>query len=276
MKVVILIENLKAQKHLKSEHGLSVYIEKDEKKYLLDVGQSGAFIKNADKLGVDVSDIDAVFISHNHYDHIGGLKAFFKKNRKAKVYLSSKAKEKCYAKQKSIVINIGGNEKLYSKYPERFEFLTKNYELNGIHMVMDSVGDKEFFCQDKKLVIKQNGKYVPDDFEHEMFLCIEEKGKVHVLSSCSHRGIVNILKTVKREIKQPIGIVLAGLHMSAKGGKELNCSIEYLDMVADEIKTIKMDKLYTCHCTGIKAYEELKSRTGEKTEYIKTGDILEI
>ena len=66
MKIIILVEDLKAGGRLKNEHGLSLYIEKDDKKYLLDVGKSDVFIKNAKKLGVDISDIDAVFISHNH------------------------------------------------------------------------------------------------------------------------------------------------------------------------------------------------------------------
>jgi 7,8-dihydropterin-6-yl-methyl-4-(beta-D-ribofuranosyl)aminobenzene 5'-phosphate synthase len=274
MKIIILVEDLKAGGRLKNEHGLSLYIEKDDKKYLLDVGKSDVFIKNAKKLGVDISDIDAVFISHNHYDHIGGLKAFFKVNYKAKVYLKEDAKNQYYAKEHGIIIKISGEKKIYSKYLDRFVFVKENFKLNDIYILSDIMSDEAFFCQDKRLLKKQDEKYVSDDFSHEMFIGIKEKGKIHVLSSCSHRGIVNILKTVEKRIKIPIGMVIAGLHMSAKGGKAINCSEDYFSSVMLELEKMQSDKIYTCHCTGLFAFKKLKKQLGDKIEYIKTGETI--
>lgn len=66
-------------------------------KILFDVGASELFLKNAEKLGVNITDVDFLVISHGHYDHGGGLKTFFKENTKAKVFLHHLAFEKHYA-----------------------------------------------------------------------------------------------------------------------------------------------------------------------------------
>ncbi len=86
MKITTLIENLVYKRGLFSEHGLSIYIETSNKKILFDTGQSGLFLENAKTLGISIDEIDAVVLSHGHYDHTGGLYLFLEKNSKAKIY----------------------------------------------------------------------------------------------------------------------------------------------------------------------------------------------
>jgi len=75
LKITTLIENNPDDNNLlSSEHGLSLYIEIDEMKILFDTGQSGDFIKNAEKLNVDLSNLKYVVLSHGHYDHTGGFR----------------------------------------------------------------------------------------------------------------------------------------------------------------------------------------------------------
>lgn len=76
MLIKVLIENTAISKDFGCEHGLSLYIETGDRKILFDVGASELFLENAKKLGVDVSDVDYLVISHGHYDHGGGLRAF--------------------------------------------------------------------------------------------------------------------------------------------------------------------------------------------------------
>ena len=77
MKVTVLIDNNPhPELNLLTEHGLSIYFEADGFKWLLDVGASGQFIINAQKLGVDISAIDFLILSHGHSDHTGGLENF--------------------------------------------------------------------------------------------------------------------------------------------------------------------------------------------------------
>ena len=75
MKVIVLIENT-SKCSLCAEHGLSVYIEYNGMKYLLDTGASDTFSANAHQLGINLADIDIAFLSHAHYDHAGGFETF--------------------------------------------------------------------------------------------------------------------------------------------------------------------------------------------------------
>jgi hypothetical protein len=74
-----------SKSELVAEHGLSLYIETDHKKIIFDTGQTGHFILNAEKLGIDIRDVDYLILSHGHYDHTGGLKKFLEINSKAAV-----------------------------------------------------------------------------------------------------------------------------------------------------------------------------------------------
>ena len=90
MKITVLAENSVCKSNslnVKAENGLSLFIEFDERKILFDTGQSDLFIHNARKMGIDLSQVDYLVISHGHFDHGGGLKHFLKINKKAKVFL---------------------------------------------------------------------------------------------------------------------------------------------------------------------------------------------
>lgn len=82
----IIIDNI-SKSELQQEWGLSVYIEQEWKKILLDTGAGGKFAKNAAALGIALEDIDYAVLSHAHYDHANGMEQFFEKNTKASFYL---------------------------------------------------------------------------------------------------------------------------------------------------------------------------------------------
>ena len=77
MIIKTLVEDTTSKNNLRSEHGLSLYIETSGKKILFDSGTSGLFMENAIKMGIDISKIDYAIISHGHNDHGGGLERFF-------------------------------------------------------------------------------------------------------------------------------------------------------------------------------------------------------
>ena len=69
-------------------HGLSVLVRTLSAGILMDTGASGLFSVNAARMGLDLSDVDYVFLSHGHADHVGGLKTFLDLNSKAKILVS--------------------------------------------------------------------------------------------------------------------------------------------------------------------------------------------
>ena len=104
MKITVLVENSTSCR-LYGEHGLSVYIEYDGKKYLLDTGASTLFAKNAKELGISLADIDTAFLSHAHYDHSEDLKHFSKKMIRRKFICRTLLRKIVISVQKP-VINI--------------------------------------------------------------------------------------------------------------------------------------------------------------------------
>ena len=103
MKWTVLSDNRTFNDQLQTEHGLSVLLETEKHRILLDTGASDVFIRNAERLGVNLSTVDYVFISHGHSDHAGGLKHFMQINDKAKIIVSPDAiKGKYYSKRQNL------------------------------------------------------------------------------------------------------------------------------------------------------------------------------
>ncbi|MCC0636692.1 MBL fold metallo-hydrolase [Clostridioides sp. ES-S-0001-02] len=282
MKVISLIENISGSKNLKSEHGLSLFLEINDKSYILDTGKSGNFIENAKNLNVDLLNLDALVISHNHSDHIGGIDKFFEINKDINVYIKSQAKlyEYFYHNENQQENYYIGNRKgLFEDFNKNFIWIDDFYKLSeNLYIFSDKNNNKDFFCRDKNLLKFKDNMFIEDDFKHELFLVYVDGDYVSIISSCSHSGIVNIAHTVKKYFPdKSIKFIIGGFHMdnlSKQGG--LNCSTEYIDDVIKELNTIGFQKIYTFHCTGLVAFDYMKKLLGDKIEYFKTGDFLEV
>ena len=97
MKIVNLMDNLAGAAGCLCEHGLSYYIETKNHKLLMDTGASAQFLENAKMLGIDLTAVDTVFLSHGHYDHAGGILPFAGVNKTAKIYLQKGAVKEYYS-----------------------------------------------------------------------------------------------------------------------------------------------------------------------------------
>jgi len=88
MKISILYDNTAFQSGLKPDWGFSCLVETHTRSILFDTGSNGSILlENMKKLDVDPMSIDEVFISHPHFDHVGGLSAFLNENNNVKIYV---------------------------------------------------------------------------------------------------------------------------------------------------------------------------------------------
>lgn len=207
MQITCLVEDSSIDVNFKAEHGLSLHIYSN-KNILFDMGATDLFLVNARKLGIDIRDVDIAFISHGHYDHGGGLPYFLKENQKANVYLKKEAVNKYYAKDDGSWREIGLN----IEKEKRIKFLSKNKSFGNIHVITEI--NKKFPQYKEPLYKKSNKNLILDDFSHELFLVIEEKNWISIITGCSHNGILNIVDTAYRHFgNKTIKLLIGGFHM---------------------------------------------------------------
>jgi 7,8-dihydropterin-6-yl-methyl-4-(beta-D-ribofuranosyl)aminobenzene 5'-phosphate synthase len=281
MRGTVLIENTAPEgSGLAFEPGLSVYIEYNGKKILLDGGISGRFAENAEALGVDLGAVELGVLSHGHFDHADGLGEFFKRNEGVKILHRPGAQSAYWSTAKKPPYFIGIDRGVWENWRERFEEIDGIYPLcEGAWLLPDGEVDPAFTGRATDLCYERGeGDYIPDDFRHEQSLVFETQRGLAVFNSCSHSGIVNIVRGVQKMMPgKPVYAVVGGFHMFGKGTPNgMNCSEEYVYKVADELRRLGVEEVYTGHCTGLPALKLLKERFGEGCHGLTTGMTFEL
>lgn len=260
MKIWTLMENTACRDDLCAEHGLSLYIETGETKILFDMGQSPAFAQNAEKLGVDLRQVDFAVLSHGHYDHGGGLETFLKINKTAPVYVSPLAFGDYYNASGKY---IGLNQKL--RHCDRLQMVERDTPIaQGVTLLTGKNRKPITPIHSSGLQKWEGGRRIPDDFQHEQYLLIEEQGKKICFSGCSHRGIRNIRHWI------PCDILIGGFHF-----RNLEPKGETVTRTA-ELLAKSQTTYYTCHCTGLLQYASMKAILGDRLQNLSTGTYLEL
>ncbi len=253
MRIVTLVENTTRHPELAAEHGLSLYIETEKHKILFDAGQSAAFADNAEKLGIDLTQADLAVLSHGHYDHGGGLSCFLQINDRSPVYMNPHAFEGHYNASDKY---IGLEESLRECGRIRF---ASDGETIGEGLTLYSAISCPEPIQPFGLTVRQQGALVPEDFRHEQYLLMEEAGKRVLISGCSHRGILNIVRHFRPDV------LIGGFHFM-----KMDPDGEALAAAAERLKGYET-VYYTGHCTGQNQLDRLKTLMGDQIQELYTG-----
>jgi 7,8-dihydropterin-6-yl-methyl-4-(beta-D-ribofuranosyl)aminobenzene 5'-phosphate synthase len=277
-----------AGKSLLEEFGLAMHLESkrgnETKNILLDFGFTPeTYNNNIAMLGIPPSSVDALILSHGHYDHFGGLVGFLQQNR-GKL-------------RASLPLYVGGEETFCTREwivgkVEDFGYLDRNALLSaGVKIVFAptpsvvadhaftagtiptlsfekilaptrmSVGVKDGIgCFPEKLSKeKQTAKVVPDDFQHELATCFNVKNRgLVVITACSHRGVVN---SVKRAVDvsgiDKVHAVIGGFHLAPQ-------KADYVRETVAALKEINPDVVIPMHCTGETFIDTVQKEMPEK------------
>ena len=241
---------------------------------MLDLGQTDDSIRNAESLGIDLSAVETVVLSHGHYDHSGGIIPFSRINDRAVIYMQKAAGGEYYADDG---IMAGNDRYRYIGIDKDILKLPQVRLLQGDYVIDD---DLELFTiknrthvipfTNKRLLVKTDEGFVSDDFIHEHYLVVKENGLSVLLSGCAHNGILSILDAYKEKYGNLPDIVISGFHLMVKREYREN-ELEEVRAIAEELRTYQT-RFYTCHCTGIPAFEEMKKIMGDQLEYVHSGE----
>ena len=272
MIITTLVENTSVSKDYKSKHGLSLHIKTNSNNILFDVGPDDTFIKNAEKLGVDISKVEILIISHGHNDHGGGLKTFLENNSIAKIYISKFAFENYYAKIFKICkVYIGLDKKMKSS--DRIILTDSYFKIDdGISLVSNVQGTELRPSSNKMLCVVNDNGCVEDNFNHEQSLILDNEGETILISGCSHTGVLNILKESEELIGKRVDKIIGGLHLFNPVNKKSE-SKEFINCLANQLLSKEVGE-YTCHCTGTEPFKQLKEIMGDKIDKLAVGSII--
>jgi 7,8-dihydropterin-6-yl-methyl-4-(beta-D-ribofuranosyl)aminobenzene 5'-phosphate synthase len=245
---------------LEAEHGLSLWIEADGLKLLLDTGQSGAFIGNAERLGIDVAGADALILSHGHYDHSGGVSALFQKTKLPVVYRRAAALQTRYSIREGVAKPNGMpadvSDRLADMSAPACHWVWQPIALSPRIGLTGPIPRKTAFEDSGgPFFLDEDGKHA-DTITDDMAIWIQTDAGLVVCTGCCHAGLINTLHWVQAlRPEVPIRMVIGGLHLVAATEDRMLHTISAL-------RNLGVKQLVPLHCTGAAAVACLREALG--------------
>lgn len=201
------------------------------------------------------------------------MRQFLEVNKTAKVYLQAFAFGRHFVKVFGFIkVSIGLDKKL--KDHPQIVLVNGDYRIDDEIMLIANPSGRELLSKFNSTLWTKHGKNsAPDQFEHEQSVLISD-GKTVLIGGCAHRGIANIIADAEAKSQEQIDICISGFHLFNPATKATE-DAERVKQLAAKLKT-RETEFYTCHCTGTKAYEILKSEMPDSMNYLKTGQSLEL
>ncbi len=236
MQFKIIGDNRAWDKRLKVSWGFSCLVGKD---LLFDTDEDEAtLLFNMKTLGISPQDLTTIVISHDHYDHTGGLSGILKQNPRVKVYGLSRFSTLFKEKVRDFGV------KLVEK--DEFSHITPGIYLTGELTASYGRGS----LSEQSLIVKTDPGLV-------------------VITGCSHPGIIRILEKVKNNLKEPIYLVLGGFHLMEKAEG-------MIEIIVKEFHELGVKKVAPTHCTGEEAIGLFREEYKENFLSVGVGKIIEV
>ena len=261
---------------LLGEWGLSVLVERDDRKVLLDAGASISSTRNGVLLGINWDRIDAIVLSHGHYDHTGGLREVLTRTRKrikviahpdvfdAKFIQMSQDQSPTYIGipfQRAELESLGADFQLTSEPV----WLSENVVTSGeIPMITD------FETIDAGLCVRKNAEMIPDPLKDDQALFVKTTQGLVVVLGCAHRGAINTLHHARNVTGvETIYCVIGGTHL-------IRAPEMQMEMTIAGLREFGVQKLGVSHCTGMPAAMRLAQEFGPGFFFNNCGSVIAV
>ena len=249
--IITLMENTSPTDCLAAEHGLSLLIQGEGRKVLYDTGASPRFLLNAKNLGVDLHGLDALVLSHGHYDHTGGAAALLAGSlRPRTVYLGRDFFGERYVRRTEGVEEIGSL--LERDTLERSEIPwtvvgEKPLDLGGgMWLVSGFTSTEEVERPSPRMLRRVGGQMVTDPFTDEVAVVLEGREGLTLSSGCAHVGILSMCARAAELFGRPVTGFVGGTHLMAADDDRVRYT-------CDRLRERGMTRLGACHCSGERA-----------------------
>lgn len=261
IKLTTLNENTAAAGVL-AEFGLSILVEADGQRILMDTGRWSAAATNAEVLGIDLHTVDRIVISHGHHDHTGGLLEVLRRTGPKEIVAHPDIFQPKYVKRK------GENERhcglpytreALESAGARFRLSREHVQLSEHVMTTGEVPMATGYEQiEPDFYIKGDNTLVPDPLADDLSLVIDADFGLVVIAGCAHRGIVNhVRRAMALTGKDHVYAVIGGTHL-------LRSNEDRVSATASELMTFGVQKLGVSHCTGFYASAQLAREFGDR------------
>jgi 7,8-dihydropterin-6-yl-methyl-4-(beta-D-ribofuranosyl)aminobenzene 5'-phosphate synthase len=251
-----------------AEHGFSAYVETTEGRYLFDTGRGDVVVRNAEALDVDLTRLNAIIISHGHYDHTGGLELVLGTTGSIDVYGHPAIFDDKWLIKKDFKKDIGipATREQLEKLGARFHLSTAATQISGDTWLSGQIARQPGFESiDSELYVKHHGQLVLDKLPDDQAMYVTDSDGINIILGCTHSTIENTLMHITKTAKmQNIKLLIGGLHLFKSDQQTIAGTIE-------TIRKYEIAKIGVSHCTGLKAMALLQTAFGDKFEIAAVG-----
>ena len=263
LRITTLCENTAGLGGLMAEWGLSILVETDQINILFDTGQSLSASHNADIMGIDLSRIDKIVLSHGHFDHTGGLKTILLRMGKEIEIIAHPdiwaAKYSRPEGEEAEYIGIPFHRQTLESLGARFNLSREPVKISDTIMTTGEIPmTTEYETIEPRLQVKEGKRFKPDKFLDDQALIITTGAGLVVILGCAHRGVINTLYHARKLTGvEAIYGVYGGCHLT--GATE-----ERVWLTIAALKELGVQQLGFGHCTGLAASAIMAREFGER------------